>query len=72
MDHYFQANYIQENVSSTRSKGVFIVGSLPPEDSAAITEAAQDVWNEEAARSPRNAKAIQMLREIAKAGGRIK
>jgi TRAP-type mannitol/chloroaromatic compound transport system substrate-binding protein len=65
-------NYAISHTAATLEKGIFTVGALPPEDVAAIAEAAQDVWKEEAGKSPRNAKAIQMLREIAKAGGRVK
>jgi TRAP-type mannitol/chloroaromatic compound transport system substrate-binding protein len=71
LNHLF-TTYTQVNLSSIRSQHVFTVGTLPPEDSAALTQAAQDVWNEEAAKSARNAKAIQMLKEVARAGGRIK
>ena len=41
-------------------------------DAAALASAAQKVWDEEAAKSARNAKAIEMLREIGRAAGRIK
>lgn len=52
------------------SEGIFEFASLPAEDSNALTAAAQDVWAEEAAKSPRNAKAIEALTATAKATGR--
>lgn len=52
--------------------GIFTFATLPAEDSARLTEAAQGVWQEEAAKSDRNAKAIEMLVENAKAQGRLK
>jgi len=54
----------------TAAEGIFEFSRLPAEDSAQLTKAAQTVWDEEAARSERAAKAIQMLRDTAKATGR--
>lgn len=51
-------------------EGIFEFGSLPAEDSKALTLAAMDVWKEEAGKSERNAQAIQALTEGAKATGR--
>ncbi|MCX5839583.1 MAG: TRAP transporter substrate-binding protein DctP [Deltaproteobacteria bacterium] len=64
--------YLTKNVMDVGAKQIFTVATLPPEDSAAIAEAAQVVWKEEAAKSPRNAKAIQMLRELSQSVGRLK
>ena len=50
---------------------LFTITSLPPEDGARLVAAAQEVWDEEAAKSPRCAKAIEMLREMAKSLGRL-
>jgi TRAP-type mannitol/chloroaromatic compound transport system substrate-binding protein len=52
------------------AEGIFEFSSLSTEDSNALTLAAQDVWNEEAKKSPRNAKAIEALKATAKATGR--
>ncbi len=52
-------------------EGIFEFGALPEADSKALTQAAMDVWKEEAAKSDRNAKAIQALTEAAKATGRV-
>jgi len=65
-------NYTTFNEQRTIESGLFNVSSLPAEDSAALASAAQELWNEEAAKSKRNAKAIQMLREMAKSAGRLK
>jgi len=46
--------------------------SLPASDIAKLTEAATEVWDEEASKSPRNAKAIKMLKEMNKMLGHIK
>jgi len=51
---------------------IFTFATLPAEDSASLTEAAQAVWQEEAAKSERTAKAIEILVENAKAQGRLK
>lgn len=49
----------------------FNVGVLPQQDVSRITNAAQSVWDAEAARSERNAKAVQLLRDNAKQQGRL-
>ena len=38
--------------------------SLPAADMVKLTEAAAEVWDEEASKSPRNAKAVKMLEEM--------
>lgn len=52
-------------------EGLFEFGALPAKDSKALTVAAMDVWKEEAAKSERNAKAVQALTDAAKATGRL-
>ena len=52
--------------------GIFKFATLPEADSARLTEAAQAVWQEEADKSERNAAAIQILVDNAKAQGRLK
>lgn len=52
-------------------EGTFEFATLPEADSAALTQAAQGVWQEEAARSDRNAELINILVENAKAKGRL-
>ncbi len=57
---------------SVEDKGdVFEFSALPEADSKELTVAAQVVWQEEAARSERNAKLIELLIENAKAQGRL-
>jgi len=51
--------------------GAFIFGELPTEDSKKIIESAQSVWDQEAAKSDRNAKAIEVLRTNAREQGRL-
>jgi len=50
--------------------GHFVMNSLPPEDSARLRKAAEVIWEDEAAKSDRNKKAIDILKEAAKATGR--
>ncbi|XKE45190.1 TRAP transporter substrate-binding protein [Halomonas organivorans] len=50
---------------------MFQFASLPAEDSRRLTEAAQAVWQEEAEKSERNARAIEILVENAKEQGRL-
>ncbi len=53
------------------AEGTFDYATLPGADSAQLTVAAQGVWADEAARSPRNAKLIEALVANAKAQGRL-
>lgn len=53
------------------SGDMFEFATLPEADSARLTEAAQVVWDEEAAKSDRNAKAVEILRENAREKGRL-
>ena len=48
------------------------VTSLPAEDVAKLTKAAVEVWDEEAAKSPGNAKAVKMIKEMNRMMGRLK
>ncbi len=59
------------NKSVEEKGGVFTFATLPAEDSKQLTIAAQEVWQEEAARSERNDKLIELLIENAKAQGRL-
>mgnify|MGYP001302781931 CR=1 FL=1 len=52
-------------------EGVFEFSTLPAEDTKALTTAAQVVWKEEADRSERNKKLIDLLAANAKAKGRL-
>ena len=57
---------------SVKDKGdVFEFSTLPEDDSKSLTIAAQGVWQEEAERSERNARFIELLVENAKAQGRL-
>lgn len=49
----------------------FNFASLPAEDTAALTAAAQKMWDAEAGKSDRAAKAIEILRENAREQGRL-
>ncbi|PVA10948.1 ABC transporter substrate-binding protein [Pelagivirga sediminicola] len=59
------------NQSVVDKGDVFEFSVLPEEDSKQLTVAAQEVWQEEADRSERNAKLIELLIENAKAQGRL-
>lgn len=50
---------------------LFQFATLPEEDSRRLAEAALPIWEEEAARSERNAQAIDILIENARAQGRL-
>ncbi|MEH6443534.1 MAG: TRAP transporter substrate-binding protein DctP [Oceanospirillaceae bacterium] len=52
------------------AEGIFEFASLNTADSNALTAAAVDVWQEEAKKSARNAKAIEAIQATAKATGR--
>ena len=52
-------------------EGLFVFNTLPAEDSKQLALAAQTVWKAEAERSERNAKAIALATEVAKASGRL-
>lgn len=65
-------DWLAEGNQSVVDKGdVFEFATLPEADSKELTVAAQEVWQEEAARSERNAKLIELLIENAKAQGRL-
>lgn len=65
-------DWLAEGNKSVEEKGdVFTFATLPEADSKQLTVAAQEVWQEEAARSERNAKLIDLLVENAKAQGRL-
>ncbi|HLR13474.1 MAG TPA: TRAP transporter substrate-binding protein DctP, partial [Burkholderiaceae bacterium] len=49
----------------------FTYKTLPEEDSASLAQAAQKLWEAEAAKSDRAAKAVEILRENAKKQGRL-
>ena len=52
------------------TEGLFEYSSLNEEDSQRLRNAARVIWDEEAAKSERNAKAIKILADAAKATGR--
>jgi len=45
--------------------------SFPPEDIAKITEAAVEIWDEEAKKSPECAQAVEMIKELNRMAGRL-
>lgn len=53
------------------AKNLFEMNALSPEDSGRLTQAAQNVWNKEGARSDRTAKAVAILRANAEQKGRL-
>ncbi len=64
-------DWIVEGNIEAGSGDTFVYHTLPSEDSAALVKAAQAVWAEEAAKSDRNKKAIDILNGVAKASGRV-
>ncbi len=57
--------------AEARAKIFKEVTTLPAEDQAAMTKAAVTAWDEEGAKSPENAKAVEIIKEFAKRVGRI-
>lgn len=50
---------------------MFEITTLPDDDVVAMTDAAQEVWDAEAEKSPRAAEAIEMIRDMARDKGRL-
>lgn len=59
------------NAKSAKESKTLVFDSLPEADSAALSKAAQEVWQEEAAKSERAAKAVDILTRNAKKQGRL-
>lgn len=65
-------NWLEEGNQRIIEEGeLFEFSTLPEEDSLRLAEASLPIWEEEAERSERNAKAVDILIENAKAKGRI-
>lgn len=65
---YRHQKYVEWNEEAAH---LFEVTSLPESDVLAMTEAAQEVWDAEAEKSPRAAEAIEMIRNMARDKGRL-
>ncbi len=59
------------NFDEIKDKAFKGVTTLPDADVKALTAASQAIWEEEAARSPENAKAMEIIKGVARAGGRL-
>jgi len=66
----FNANRLSGEYAARREGGLTVT-SLSSEDIAMLTEAAMVVWDEEAAKSERNAEAIELLKQFNRDLGRI-
>ncbi|CAH1044047.1 TRAP transporter substrate-binding protein DctP [Halomonas sp. TD01] len=65
-------NWLEEGNQRIIDEGeLFEFATLPEEDSQRLAEASLPIWEEEAARSERNAKAVEILINNAKAQGRL-
>ena len=65
-------NWLDEGNQRLIDEGeLFEFFTLPEEDSRSLAEASLPIWKEEAARSERNARAVEILIENAKAQGRL-
>jgi len=62
--------YAQGNLEARKAAG-FQFSELPAQDTARIVAASQEVWDEEAKVSERNAQAVEILRAYAKEKGRL-
>ena len=65
---YVHCEYMGDEARATIFKGVT---TLPAKDMAEMTKAAVAAWDEEGAKSPENAKAIEIIKAFAKRVGRI-
>ncbi|MBS3919553.1 MAG: TRAP transporter substrate-binding protein DctP [Deltaproteobacteria bacterium] len=69
--HYYMSVFAKEySVREEIFKGKLT--SLPPEDIEKLTNAAFSVWEEEAKKSPSNARAVNLLKDLNKKLGRLK
>lgn len=59
-------NWMMEGTFDPKYSGNFEFSSLSAEDSKKLREAAMELWQEEAKKSPRNKKAIDFLAEMSK------
>lgn len=59
------------NARVAKESKVFVFKTLPEEDSLALSVAAQEIWQEEAAKSGRAAKGVEILTANAKEQGRV-
>ncbi len=65
-------NWLEEGNKRLIDEGtIFKFSKLPEADSRALAEASLPIWKEEAARSERNARAVEILIKNAKAKGRL-
>ncbi|AYF34644.1 MAG TPA: ABC transporter substrate-binding protein [Halomonas sp.] len=65
-------NWLEEGNQRIIDEGeLFEFATLPAEDSKRLAEASLPIWEEEAARSERNAQAVEILINNAKAQGRL-
>ncbi len=65
---YIHCEYMGDEARATIFKGVT---TLPAQDQAEMTKAAVAAWDEEGAKSPENAKAVEIIKAFAKRVGRI-
>lgn len=63
-------NWITAGNIEAAASGIFEFGALSAEDSAKLQKASQVVWEEEAKKSERNKKAVEVLKAAAKANGK--
>ncbi len=65
-------NWLVDGAKKTLGSSIFEVHTLDTADVTKLTDAAQELWGEEAKRSERNAKAIDMIKALAENKGRLK
>jgi TRAP-type C4-dicarboxylate transport system substrate-binding protein len=69
---FYRLNYYSRRAADdVEASKLFTNQILPPEDVAKLTKAALKVWDKEATKSARAAKAIGLLKALAKATGRL-
>lgn len=67
-DHH---NWLSNGSRNAIAENIFDLATLSADDAKSLTQAAQKVWSDEAAKSERNKAAIQLLTDAAKASGRL-
>jgi TRAP-type C4-dicarboxylate transport system substrate-binding protein len=69
--HYTVPWFVFRSKLAEADRKYFTLEPFSPEDVGKLTKAAQTVWDAEAKKSPRAAKAVEILRSLAKESGRL-
>lgn len=67
-NHY---KWLNDGTTKTLASSIFEVHTLDAKDVAKLTTASQELWEEQAKVSERNAKAVKMIKDLAASNGRL-